>query len=212
MKQSYQEVMRRALRAASAVTGQATQHPAPRVVCVLLAAHMCSCGVDEQPTQQRWSVVEDATVDLDATPDFADMSWDATSQRDASPDISTDSAPDLVSDATMDIPDGAPDLPAVSCANDDVLKRWSCCEDNQFLAQSCDICVGFGQGPDATCIQCYKLASESNFEIDPTQCCARGVRQQNPNATEMDVFAACTPWGPPAPPCFGEKTLMQWFA
>lgn len=164
-----QQTRRRALRAAAAVTGQASLNIQPRrlvsTLGLVVATHLCACGGAQEPK---------------ATPKPAVKATEPVAKSTESPG---------------------------DCIFEDVNKQWQCCQDKNFGPVGCHACTDVKRDR-ATCLNfCGQLIKAKIVKTDAFSCCGDLASKTGVNKEDA-VY--CAPWGPPAPPCFGGKTLTQW--
>lgn len=193
-----QDSFSRALRAAAAVTGKgrrALTTGAPAVGVVLASMLVGGCADPGEGEESGvWTLAEPSVEQRqDAGQDVA---------ADLEP-VSYDAGPDLSS---------TPDMAVVaSCADESLATRWGCCVAAGFASAGCDVCAhdSLAQPATSSCMACPDVlaAAEewSNYEL----CCEQSVRQHVAHPSQQELAAACTPWGPPAPPVMGARKLME---
>lgn len=191
-----QDSFNRALRAAAAVTGKgrrALTAGAPAVGVVLASMLVGGCADPSEGEEPgAWALAESSVE-----------------QR---VDAGTDAAADLATDDAGADLSSTPDMAVVaSCEDESLAARWGCCVAASFASAGCDVCAhdSLGQPATSSCMSCpqvLEVATDwSNYEL----CCEQSVRQHVSEPTEQELFGACTPWGPPAPPVMGARKLME---
>lgn len=195
--QDAQDSFSRALKAAAAVTGKGRRAlSTPAAAGVVLASMLVGGCADSNRVEEAeaWALTEGAK-----------------SRVDAGPDASADLSPAVTYDASQDL-SSPPDQGVVaSCDDESLATRWACCVASDFANAGCEVCAhqSLALPQQEACMACGPVLQASqdwpNYEL----CCAQSIVQYVSEPSQQEIIAACTPWGPPAPPVMGARKLVE---
>jgi len=220
------EIFRRAMAAALAVTGRAGRRAARISVGLCIASATTGCLQDAANDDQMAANGIDSSIlagDImvqgpNMRPDMNPGEALDLGRIDLSVAAETDSGPPLLADlgatpsADADIPNGDAELGvdgtlAEHCLPvDGRIADWRCCEDHNWdrSIEGCEPCdMGTEQDTWTNCVTCAaRDETQASFE-DYMACC---------DAVRFDFDMGCMAWGPPAPPQWDGRTLDELLA